>query len=145
MPSWAVTLITTLITLLLGGAFLSYLLEKTTKKAQGVVATKTITAKVDAEELGNDKARMALIEDRLELIDEASRLERESLVRTISNLRGDLTDALGKLLVVDQELAEMARRHRLAIAYIRTLLAHINDYPDHNAPPPIPDGLDLNA
>lgn len=145
MPQWVVYLIAVVFTTLLGGSFLGYIMERRKKKAQGVVATRTVEFQVDAVAMSNEAARMQLIEDRLELIDEANRQERESLVRTITNLRGDLTGALNRLQQVEQELADAARRQRIAIGYVRTLLAYINDQiPNHQAPP-IPDGLDLNA
>jgi polyhydroxyalkanoate synthesis regulator phasin len=145
MPPWVTSLVGILFTGLVGGSFLSYVLERTRKKAQGLVATKTVDAMVDAAELTNEAARMQLIEDRLELIDEANRQERESLSRTIGNLRESLTGALTRLQQVEQELVDLNRRHRVAIGYIRLLLAHINEHAPESAAPPIPDGLDLNA
>lgn len=127
------------------GSVLSFILERRQKKAQGVVAARTVDLEVDAVALSNESAAYRNLAQRIDLIEQAHNTERESLTRTISILREDLDNTRRRLTAVEEDMGHVTKRHQIALAYIKILLAFIKDSgPDHRPLPPVPPELELD-
>jgi hypothetical protein len=132
-------------------AVLTFISARVKNRSDGLVAARTVDLQVDALALGNDAQGYKNLLARIELIDAANKQERESLSNTIVNVRRDLTDARERIVQLESDrqrdgerMSLLSRNHRIAIAYIKVLLAHINDATPAHLAPPVPAELELD-